>query len=278
MAKRSTVVNGTNGSNLSVDHVAAPILHIIHKIAGDKDMVACGPVTVYLQAGRDTVLSWPSLEDEKERNRKGGEVDWFRAEIDRTQWAKDIETEIDRLKDRPKNVVNDREMQTLRQRLSYAASVLRRTRALASKIEQCSMMGFDVKLPEPEALTRTVYPITVIDDKHNGLPVQLSVRDFLNLTPAKGKPATDLVISGSRRDAGRSTPGAVAKAAMPEKVVGIASNNVDYLASVFQQFAEYLDTIEAMPKGKKVKGSAEHLAKSIVQKFGIKPEQLAKAA
>lgn len=276
MARRASAT--LTGSNIASEHVATPILNMVHKIAGDKDAVACGPVTVYLNAGRDTVLSWPSVAEEKDRNRKGGEVDWFRSEIDRTQWAKDIEDEIDKLKDRPKNVVNDREMQTLRQRLSYAASVLRRTRALASKIEECSMMGFDVKLPTADALSRTVYPITVIDEKHNGLPVQLSVRDFLNLTPVKGKQATDLAITGSRRDSGAGTKGQIAKAAQPEKIVAVASNNIDYLASMFQQFAEYLDGIEEAPKGKKVKNGAEHLAKALVSRFDLKPAQLAKAA
>lgn len=272
--KRVKGSNGNGGtplinSNQAVEHVSHAIMSQVHSIAERKDEVACGPVAIYLKAGKDTVLSWPSLQDEKERNRKGGEVDWFRTEIDNTQWAKSINAEIDALKDKPKNVVVDREMQTLRQRLSYAASVLRRTRGLASMIVMCEGAGFTVTLPHGDSLTRTVYPITVIDDKKDGLPVQLSVRDFLNLKPLKGKMATDLDISGSRRDQEAAQERKL-KAIAPERVVEAAQDNVQYMTSLFSCLSGFIESGE-LPKNAKVKKPARELAGQLLGYLGKDP-------
>lgn len=251
--RRSTA----NASNVSAQHVPAKVVSELASLVETKDKVAVGPVHVLMTAGRDTVLSWPSTEDEKDRARRGGEVDWFRAEVDRSLWAQELSKQIDALKARPKNVVVDKEIQTLRQRLSNAASVLRTTRAFASKLMECEIAGFSVTLPDKDAMTRTIYPVTVIDGKKTGLPVQLNVRDFINLRPVKGRQATALEIAGARRErrAGRRTD---------RRAVTRMVNNAGTVAICLGVVADYITNHAAdLCKNKQVMHEADNMRKAL---------------
>lgn len=265
MAKRAKVI--VEGSNVSTEVVARDIMVEVFSLSEKKDEVSVGPVRIFQKAGRDTILAWPSLDDEKSRNRRGGEVDWFREQIDMTPQAKEIEEHIQALKDKPKNAVNDREMQTLRQRLSYAAATLRKCRGMASKMVECEMFGFAITLCNAERLTRNVYPITVIDDGKKGLPIQLSVRDFLNLKPEKGKLATDLEIGTVRVPDGDKLPEVEGVTLTADQIVEQAKLDPEFLADVLNVTAEYMGEAEKLPK-RTLKKPATHLANVLLEYLG----------
>lgn len=251
MAKRSQ--SKANGANVSRHHVSAPVLEAISEIAQGKDMVTVGPVQILLTAGQETVLSWPSTTEVKDQPRKARQVDWFREEINRSTWAKDLEEHIKELQGKPKNVVNDREIQTLRQRISQAAKVLRQTRDLASKIVDVEGHGFTVTLPTVQSLTRTVFPITVIDDKKKGLPVQLSIRDFLNLQPVKGAVATDLEIKGARSGGGTPAPFDA------QDLLASIKESPSIVPDVFHILTTWIDTTDQLPTGRRIRSEAKKL-------------------